>query len=149
MAGYGQDQDGQDHLERVRVAVADRSLAFCRALEMLLSGEPDLEYAGCAGTVPGVFDLLSSEEPNVLLIDSRLAGGCDGPLVKTVHAAHPEVGLLLTDLYGSSGTRQRMARDHGCAYIAKNAAPGEIAACIRSVAPVAPEATGLRARVRR
>ncbi len=128
-----------------RVVVADRSLPFCRALQALLATEPGLEFAGCAGTVPGLLEMLASEEPQVLVIDAELAAGAAGPLLSTVRAAHPQLRLVLTGLVAGAAYEHRVAAAAGVGYVRKDEGPEVIAAAIRAAARV----PGLRARARR
>ncbi len=138
--------DSQDNARPVRVAVADRSLPFCQAVQALLTTEPGLEFAGCAGTVPGVIELLAGEQPSVLLIDTKLAGGQDGPLIRTLRTSFPEVGLLLTGLYAGATLARRTAEGAGSGYVSKDSPPEEIAARIRSAYSDSDPAATLRSQ---
>ncbi len=138
--------DSQDNARPIRVAVADRSLPFCQAVQALLATEPDLEFAGCAGTVPGLLELLAGERPSVLLIDTKLAGGQDGPLMRTLRTSYPEVGLLFTGLYGGPAIARRAAERAGSDYVSKDSPPEEITARIRSASAGRVSAETLKSR---
>ncbi len=136
--------DSHNKAGPVRVAVADRSLPFCHAVQALLATEPGLEFAGCAGTVPGLLELLAGERPSVLLIDMALADGQDGPLMRTLRTSYPEVGLVFTGLYGGAEIARRTVKRAGSEYVSKDSPPEEIAARIRSAATVSVSAETLR-----
>jgi two-component system nitrate/nitrite response regulator NarL len=58
----------------IRIVLADRQEIFREGLKRLLESEPDFVVVGGAGTAAEVLRLVDALDPDVLLLDLRLAG---------------------------------------------------------------------------
>ena len=71
-------------------------------LRYLLSGHPDIEIIGEAGTVPQAEKLLSGVQPDVVFLDVQLIGGSGFDLVPSIH---PSTRIIFFTAYDEYAVR--------------------------------------------
>lgn len=116
-----------------RIAIADEHRITRWALAQALRGYPDFEIVGEAGTVEAALDMIQTERPEVLVLDTTLPDhtGFD-VLAEIRHLEHgPLVVVLAPFDEPSYAARAIAAGAH--AYVAKSAHPDELVEAIRAV----------------
>jgi two-component system nitrate/nitrite response regulator NarL len=68
----------------IRIVLADRQEIFREGLKRLLESEPDFVVVGGAGTAAEVLRLVDALDPDVLLLDLRLAGAESLEVIKAL-----------------------------------------------------------------
>jgi len=79
----------------VRVVLADDHDAFVEGLGMVLSAEPDLEIVALAGDGASALQAVLIHHPDVLVVDTQMAGPAVTELVRLVGQADPATRVLL------------------------------------------------------
>jgi len=86
----------------VRVVIADDSALIREGLESMLSGRPDLEFAGAGRDGEELQELVETARPDVVVTDLRMppSGGREGIRVATrLRRSHPQIGVVVLSQY--------------------------------------------------
>jgi DNA-binding NarL/FixJ family response regulator len=116
-----------------RIIVVDRQPAIRTGLTVLLRGEPGFVPVGAAGTV-GQAEALLEQDPDLVLLEHRLAGGDGLQLCRRIKARHepPLVVLYTLEPDPSTVLAARVAGADGV--VDKAADPAELFEALRRVA---------------
>ncbi len=99
----------------------------------LLSGEPDLEVCGEAGTAREAMDAIPKLKPDLLVLDMALPDKDGLEVIKDIQALHPGLPVLAMSMQEESLYAQRVLRAGGRGYIMKAEGPERLAASIRTI----------------
>ncbi len=119
---------------RISVAVVDDHVLVAEMLALTISKETDLRLAGVAPSMFDAYALVDHEEPDVLLMDSRLLDDDGIEVVTRILERQPEARLVM--LTGSGG-HDLLARaiEAGCVGLIDRDRPvGEVLAAVRAAA---------------
>ncbi len=86
----------------IRVVVADDSALIRQGLEAMLSGRPDLDFAGAGKDGEELDELVAIAHPDVVVTDLRMppSGGREGIRIATrLRRSHPQVGVVVLSQY--------------------------------------------------
>jgi DNA-binding NarL/FixJ family response regulator len=116
----------------IRLAIIEDHPAIAEGLTALLGGEPDVIVVGTAADDIEADNLISSQNPDVVLCDIRLAGPIDGLDILANHTPGPAFVMLSAYSYPSY---YAAAVEHGArGYLSKMASIEQILKVVRSVA---------------
>lgn len=120
------------HPIRVLVAIGDELVRH--AVPSLLAGDPGVEVTGQVGTFAQAQELLRAGQPEVLVVDRRLAdGGCPWP-VRGLHAVSPETSVVVIGMDASSGSACQAIGAGASAYVLMDVAEVDLVAAVRVAA---------------
>jgi len=135
-AGVGSRHDDREPRRStvIRVAIADDEALIRGGLRSMLSGEPDLEVVGEAGSGRDAVELVRLKRPDVVLMDVRMPGlDGIGATERIVSAGLPTRVLVVTtfDLDEHVYAALRAGAD---GFLLKDTDPDQLAGAVRTVA---------------
>jgi len=120
------------HLAEVFLLAENRLLR--EALVRLLANKSDIRVVGANAYSPEVHAEIIATRPNIILLDSSGLFFSNARLICTLHAAIPNVRVVMVDMEPEEKTFLRAVREGVVGYILKDASATEVAATIRAVA---------------
>lgn len=117
----------------IRIALAEEHTIMRWALRAALTGTPDLEIVGEAGTVEETMAMVRRARPDLLLVDTTMPDHSGFDVLAQIREldAGPFVVVLAPHTDASYAARAIAAGAH--AYVSKSAAPEELIAAIHAV----------------
>jgi two-component system NarL family response regulator len=118
----------------VRVLVVDDHALFRRGLELVLSGEPDIEIVGEA--VDGVDAVTKAEalHPDVVLMDVRMPRASGIEAARTIRAAMPATRVIMLTVSDRDDDLFEAVKAGANGYLLKEVSIEELANAVRAVA---------------
>lgn len=117
----------------IRLLLADDQALVRGALAALLGLETDLEVVGEVGRGDEVLAAVAGSKPDVVLLDVEMPG-LDGIAVAAqLHAAHPEVRILMVTTFGRPGYLRRAIDSGASGFVVKDTPARELADAVRRV----------------
>jgi DNA-binding NarL/FixJ family response regulator len=104
------------------------------ALVRLLANKSDIRVVGANAYSPAVHEEIIATRPNIILLDSSGLVFSNARLISTLHAAIPNVRVVMVDMDPEENTFLRAVREGVVGYVLKDASAMEVAATIRAVA---------------
>lgn len=104
------------------------------ALIRLLSKRSDIRLAGANPYSPAVHEEIIASRPNIIVLDSSGLVFSKARLIPTLHAAIPDLRVVMVDMDPDENTFLRAVREGVVGYVLKDASAMEVAATIRAVA---------------
>ena len=121
----------------IRLAIVDDHPVVREGTAALLAGQPDLEIAGTAGTLPDAMPLLDETKVDVLLLDIRMGDASGLRLLSDVAASRAGSGLpaiVVLTAYDYPQYAEAALRLGASGYVLKTAPIGELVDAIRRAA---------------
>jgi DNA-binding NarL/FixJ family response regulator len=118
----------------IRVVVVDDHPMLRQGTESLLARTADIRVVGATGEGSGVFRLLQSRRPDVLVLDVHLPDMNGVDVAKRVRTEFPDVAVLVLTGYEEVGYIRTLVRLGVRGYLGKSASGEDIVAAIRAVA---------------
>ena len=125
---------------RLRVLVADRDRRVRRALRELLSAQTDLEVCAEAGTTDAALARVSTERPDVVLLDVLLPGRVEG---LNLVAALERQGVPAVVLTTAASLRRPALENGACAFLEKDGNLHRIPQALREASHCCPAASSV------
>lgn len=136
MATTKQMADNTGHptaIRKTRIFVVDDHELIRFAMIQLIQEEPDLEVCGEARNARSALKAVRESPPNVAIIDISLSDGNGLELVKQIHAAAPDVRIIVCSLHDETLYAERVIRAGGMGYVSKQQPARAILSAIRTV----------------
>jgi DNA-binding NarL/FixJ family response regulator len=115
----------------LRVLVAEDNADLRAAICALLAGEPDMEVAGEAATVPELLSLARSHDANVVVLDLNLCGESSVAAMRVLQEQRPRIAAVVYSGYDAADVSAGLAVLAPCAYVSKSCDGVELLAAIR------------------
>ena len=122
-------------MTRIRVLLVDDNAGFRQRLARLLQLEQDLEIVGEAADGGEAIARARELQPDVVLMDFRMAGMDGVTAGRLLVREHPSVRVLILTAYPGALDRERLRRDGLAGLLIKDQPAAEIAAAIRLPLP--------------
>jgi DNA-binding NarL/FixJ family response regulator len=118
----------------IRAVMVDDHKMIADGLERLINESDSVRVSGKAHSAAECWELLKSEQPDVLMLDIGLpdANGID--LCAKIGEKYPQVSVLMLTSYGELATITRSLDAGANGYVLKNSMPEELIGGIRTVA---------------
>lgn len=120
---------------KIRVMLVDDSMILLREAIAFLQEHPAVEIVGSVykstDAVKGVQEIL----PDVVLVDVTVHGVYGLPLIRQLHAAAPELPVIVLDQVLFEGVRRDAFEQGAAAFVPKVSAKTHLLSAILSVAP--------------
>ena len=113
--------------------VVDDHPLFREGLAQLIDRQPDMLCCGQADSIASAKKDLASLNPNLVLLDLRLADGDGLDLIKWLKAQSPALRILVISQYDEVLYAERALRAGAAGYINKTEVTEEVLTAIRSV----------------
>jgi DNA-binding NarL/FixJ family response regulator len=120
-----------DIVGKLRVLLADDHPLMIAAVRSSLEGEEDFEIVGEAISGSQVLPLVSSSQPDVVLIDLRLPEVDGITCLEQIRERHRNVKVVFFSAVDEHDQIARALSSGACAYLLKNIDPGDLAAVVR------------------
>lgn len=118
---------------RKRVYVVDDHLILRQGLTVLINGTPDLILCGESSTAEEALQAIPQARPDIAIVDLSLEGTSGLELIKSLHARHPELLILVLSMHDESFFAERVLRAGANGYIMKHQAISELEKAIRKI----------------
>jgi len=116
-----------------QVMIVDDHPMMREGLAQLLEHEPDLRVCGQADTAAQAFGLITSQAPDLLLLDISLPDRSGLELIKDIQKLRPELPVLVVSMHDESVYAERVLRAGGRGYIMKQEGGKKLMQAIRQV----------------
>jgi DNA-binding NarL/FixJ family response regulator len=118
----------------MRVVIVDDHPMFRLGLAAALAEMDGIELVGACERTDEVDALVSSTEPDVVLLDVRLPDGSGLEVNRWLAAHHPRVRVVVLTMSEDHETVLTALRDGARGYLVKGAGPGQVEHALRAVA---------------
>ena len=119
--------------KKFRIFIVDDHPIFREGLSKIVGKEVDLEICGEADTATEAFGKIGELKPDLVLSDIGLPGKSGLELIQDLHAAAPEIPVLVISMHDESVYAERVLRAGGRGYVMKQAGPAMMLQAIRQV----------------
>jgi DNA-binding NarL/FixJ family response regulator len=116
-----------------RVLVIDDHPIFRAGLVGLIKTEPELSVCGEAEDARQAMTAVQKLQPDIVLMDIGLPDKSGLDLLKDIHAALPEMPVLVISMHDETLFAERVLRAGGRGYLMKQEGPDKILQAIRKV----------------
>ena len=116
-----------------KVLIVDDHPLVRRGLAELISKEPDLQVSGEAAGAAEALGQLTSNRPNLVIIDLSLQEGSGLDLIKQIKAMDDSIKVLVSSMHDESLFAERSIRAGASGYIHKEEATEKVIEAIRYV----------------
>ncbi|MBK8611597.1 MAG: response regulator transcription factor [Chitinophagaceae bacterium] len=118
----------------IRLFIVDDHYMVIEGIHSLLLNEKEIEWMGHAGNADSCLAYLSSQLPDVILMDISMPGMSGIELCKTVKEKYPSVYIIGLSTFNQQSFIQKMMDNGASGYVLKNATPEELIEAIKTVA---------------
>ncbi|MFQ5341836.1 MAG: response regulator transcription factor, partial [Anaerolineae bacterium] len=120
-------------MERIRILIADDHPIVRQGIRSLLTQYSDLDVAGEAGTGPAVLEQVAQLQPDVVLLDVRMAGANGIEIARQLRREHPETRIIILTTYDDEEYLFGALQVGAQAYLLKDVSLDTLPAAIRAV----------------
>jgi len=120
-------------MPEIRVLMVDDHLMVRQGLHSLLSQYSDINVVGESDGGSAVLELVIGLQPDIVLLDVRLAGPSGLDLARQMHRAHLETRVIILTSYDSEDYLLQAAQAGVYGYLLKSASAEILADAIRAV----------------
>jgi two-component system NarL family response regulator len=118
----------------IRIALVDDHHLVREGLRLVLAAAEGFEIVGEAANRDGAADMVASTRPDVLLLDLTLPEGDAIPLLRSLHASHRNLRVIVLTMHSDPETVRQSLAAGASGYLVKGAHSSELIAAIRAVA---------------
>jgi DNA-binding NarL/FixJ family response regulator len=90
----------------MKVFIVEDQPWFRVQLEELVAGVPGANLVGSADTAQGAITAISATQPDVVLLDLKLAAGTGFEVLRTIHARTPTIRMLVVTSFPTAGVKK-------------------------------------------
>jgi DNA-binding NarL/FixJ family response regulator len=119
--------------KKTQILIVDDHPVTRAGLSHLINHQPDMIICGEAESAAQAMDVLTSSQPDLLLIDLTLPGKSGLELVKDVKAMRPDLLMLVVSMHDESLYADRVLRAGARGYITKHEGGEKLIRAIRQV----------------
>ncbi len=123
----------QEVARSIRVLVVDDHELFRRGVDSALRACDDLEVVGGAGSADEAVRLALAMQPDVVLLDLRLAGRSGLEACAELIAASPQIKVIVLTMSDSQADLYAAVRAGASGYLLKEASSAELVTAVRAV----------------
>lgn len=121
-------------VEAIRVLVADDHALFRRGLDLVLSGEPDIEIVGEAADGAEAIELAAQLAPDVVLMDVRMPRLSGIDAARAIRAARPSTRIVMLTVSDDEDDLYESVKAGANGYLLKEVSIEEVGDAVRAVA---------------
>ncbi len=120
-------------MSKIRVMLVDDHKLVRAGLRMLIDGESDLQVVAEAESAAEAARLISTEKPDVLVLDLTLPGGGSLPLVEKLTVQQSSVRVLVLTMHNEPAYVRASLAAGAVGYVVKTVGEQELLGAIRAV----------------
>jgi DNA-binding NarL/FixJ family response regulator len=118
----------------IRVVLADDHVILRAGLAELFAGQDDMVVIGQAGDGEALFELLTRDVPDVLLLDLNMPGESGPVLLGRIRQTWPALPVLVLTMHGSPSIVQRSLEQGARGFLSKGADIHTLMTAVRKLA---------------
>ncbi len=118
-------------MQVVRILIVDDNARFRRRIREFLATEPDIQVVGEAADGREAIDKAIELEPDVVLMDVRMAGMNGFDATRRLVAVRPEMRIIILSRFDLQEYRDAAQASGACAYVAKRSLMDDLLPAIR------------------
>ena len=118
----------------IRILIADDHALLRAGLHTLLSGLPDMEVAGEAGSGEEAIKMVKAGEWDVVLLDISMPEKSGVDTLTEIKRHRPQLPVVMLSMHPESQYAVSLLRAGASGYVSKEGAPEELVLAIRTVA---------------
>lgn len=118
----------------LKILIADDHRMFRDGVIAILEKENDIEIVGEAGNAQEVFDLLSKNQIDIILMDVSLGNSNGIEITKTLRPKYDDIKIIFISMHSESNYVMSALELGAAGYLLKDAGKMEMLAAIRAVA---------------
>jgi len=118
----------------VRVFLLAENRLLREVLFRLLSRKSDIHMVGASACSADAREEIIAARPGILVLDSRGLALSDARFILALHAAIPDLRIVMVDMDVNESTFLKAVREGIIGFVLKDASAAEVAAAIRGVA---------------
>lgn len=120
-------------MSKIRVMLVDDHKIVRAGLRMLIDGEPDLQVVAETESAVEAAGLISTEKPDVLVLDLTLPGGGSLPMVEKLAAQQSAARVLILTMHNEPAYVRAALAAGAVGFVVKTVGEQELLAAIRAV----------------
>lgn len=124
---------GSQPVQAISVLAVDDHVLLREGIAAVIDGEPDLRYAGGAGSAREGLELFRSLQPDVTLLDIQLPDMSGIDLLTTLRRECPGACVIVLTTYRGDALAARALKAGALGYLLKSMLQGELVTAIRAV----------------
>jgi DNA-binding NarL/FixJ family response regulator len=117
----------------ISLAVVDDHMIVQDGVRAMAERTDDIEFFGSASSGKEVFELLEQAQPDILLLDLRLAAEDGFDVCRALHARHPELRIVVFTAYANPALLRDAVEAGAVGYLLKDASTRRLPEIIRHV----------------
>jgi two-component system, NarL family, response regulator NreC len=118
----------------IRVALVDDHHLIREGLRLVLQGVAGFEIVGEASDHTSAMELVTTQRPDVLVLDLTFPEGDAMPLLRALRARQPDLRVVILTMHSDPETVRQALAAGAAAYLIKGAQSRELIEAIRAVA---------------
>lgn len=115
------------------ILIVDDHPVLCRGLTALIECEPDLAVLGAVATRHAALAVMRDSQPDLVVVDLRLADGDGLDLIKDIRTRHPRILSLVLSMHDETMYAERVLKAGARGYVSKQQLDAAILSAIRRV----------------
>ncbi len=121
-------------MNTIRVILADDHTLIRAGLRMVIEAQPGLTVIGEADNGRDAVELAQAQKPDVVVMDIGMPGLNGIEAAHQIHAAQPEVQIVMLSMHSDEGYVLRALKAGAKAYLLKDSAEADLARAIHAAA---------------
>jgi two-component system, NarL family, invasion response regulator UvrY len=117
----------------IKILIADDHAIVREGLKQILAEEPDMKVTGEAGNAIELFELLTKDVWNAVVLDINMPGKSGLEALKDLKKEYPDLPVLILSMYGEEQYGVRALKAGASGYLKKASAPNEFVSAIRTI----------------
>ncbi|MCC6677763.1 MAG: response regulator transcription factor [Phycisphaerales bacterium] len=118
----------------ISILIVDDHALVRSGLRLLISGQPDLQVIGEAGSLRDALDIAAKTQPQVICLDLSMPGPSGVASVERLRAAAPKARIIVVTMHDDPAYVRTAIAMGAAGYVNKSAADTELISAIRAVA---------------
>jgi len=117
----------------INILIADDHNMFADGIESILTNESDITVIGKTPSGEGVFEILSKQVPDIVLLDINLADTNGVEVAKQLNTDYPSVKILAISMFKEESFISEMLKQGTDGYLLKNTDKKELLKAIYTI----------------
>lgn len=117
----------------IRVLIADDHPIVREGISKILGANADMRVVGEAASGLEALRMITTCQPDVVLVDISMPGMSGIELIGRIRAEHPRLPLLVLSMHKEEQFAVRALKGGAAGYLTKDCAPEQLAAAIRKI----------------
>jgi two-component system, NarL family, response regulator NreC len=123
-----------NHEHKLRILLVDDHVILRQGLRLMIQAQPDMEIAGETGAAEGLLELVTSHQPDIVLMDIHLSDGNGVQATKKIKESFPLVQVLILTQHQELVFLRQAMKMGASGYILKLSPVETIITAIRTIA---------------